>query len=911
MLKQILVAAFIASMSVAQPVAAQVFDPLPQDKNFGNIEAGPVVVGDYAYVLTLTGGDQQKENLLWRVDKSGEMKLAAQMPNQVFDAGFLPDHDSISFKSLQVRDGKILIKARSMILSYDPTRERLGLYQGDIRGCTSKDNAICLESIDGKAYQFKRTDNERFNGFHTSFQPDSALVLLHDDWHNLRVYKIGADNKSQLLYTIANPPAELAAGSVISFSEHSLLWKREQDGRIQPDDNLIKLYHFGTNKLQSIALNSVPARPGQSGRFAAIYDLSTRQYLLSLSYDHAFCTAETRQHAIEASVLFRIAESVESVQKVTGLPHGPGAGAKPFHFHGDIAWLWSSEHQRVTTSGGTHSYCFPDSFLLKSATIPQYVEAGKNKSKTQVSELAQTDAQSFVAFNNKLFLLRQSRSTATNTQLYLVDPSTGQSRLSQDLGPWAYRFLPLREQLYLFSANDKKLLRYDKTTQKFVAVNVRVPIDERVQDTAHLWLHGQSLLDVYYSDAKQSYVLMRYQLQDGQLSEQNVGTVRSLFETPDGRLYLLTTQNTSQLLELDAAKGELRTVVDFPAGFVPNYVGSYQQQLLFSAYLFEAPWIAAPFGFSVDVMTGQLQQQKALGALVLASQTYGVEAAFVVGNDLLLERKALHTCSMCEPGEPFTRFVKLFSANLTAEGLQTEFAAFTAMGARVSPLSVLNNKPVLLNVNGELENDKLGLAVQGLKSKSVATLPWADQLIVIGNQPGLIKHKQSKPVFEAFMPEEIALASSVILKKTFYAAVIKPDGQLEVRLIALPNRSPVASADQAATDNRTAVTVDVLKNDVDPDEDQLVIVSADAKNGQAVITTEGQLRYSAKADFIGEDVVIYRIQDTDKAEVSAELRINVTAAPVVKPDPIAETKSSGGALHWIWFIGLVLLRRKA
>ena len=76
------------------------------------------------------------------------------------------------------------------------------------------------------------------------------------------------------------------------------------------------------------------------------------------------------------------------------------------------------------------------------------------------------------------------------------------------------------------------------------------------------------------------------------------------------------------------------------------------------------------------------------------------------------------------------------------------------------------------------------------------------------------------------------------------------------------NQPPVATDDSAATLQRSAVTIDVLANDVDPDGDLLSIISAtNGANGNVTINPDGSLTYAPKGKFTGTDWFEYRVSD--------------------------------------------------
>ncbi len=124
------------------------------------------------------------------------------------------------------------------------------------------------------------------------------------------------------------------------------------------------------------------------------------------------------------------------------------------------------------------------------------------------------------------------------------------------------------------------------------------------------------------------------------------------------------------------------------------------------------------------------------------------------------------------------------------------------------------------------------------------------------------------------------------------------------------NTAPVAVNDSASTDDRTAITINVLVNDQDIDKDALTVISATAQQGTVRIEADNQLRYTPKAGFSGTDQLSYRIRDSKGGEAGAVVTVTVKAYQNV----VVENKSSGGSSGGWMLLGLAVLagwRRRA
>ncbi|EGM76015.1 putative Ig domain-containing protein,BNR/Asp-box repeat protein [Rheinheimera sp. A13L] len=115
------------------------------------------------------------------------------------------------------------------------------------------------------------------------------------------------------------------------------------------------------------------------------------------------------------------------------------------------------------------------------------------------------------------------------------------------------------------------------------------------------------------------------------------------------------------------------------------------------------------------------------------------------------------------------------------------------------------------------------------------------------------------------------------------SAIVDPGG---VAVELNGNNLPVAVADQASTRLDTAVEVNVLANDTDPDGDTLTVNQAVGSFGTVTILDDQQLNYMPNPDFIGTDIVIYSITDGKGGTASSELVVSVVGnvAPVAVND---------------------------
>ena len=95
-------------------------------------------------------------------------------------------------------------------------------------------------------------------------------------------------------------------------------------------------------------------------------------------------------------------------------------------------------------------------------------------------------------------------------------------------------------------------------------------------------------------------------------------------------------------------------------------------------------------------------------------------------------------------------------------------------------------------------------------------------------------------------------------------------------MVSPVNDAPVAANDTASTIMGVGLDIDVLGNDVDVDGDRLSVTGTpSALNGTVTINGDGTLRYTPNADFTGDDVITYTVQDILGASDAATVTVNV------------------------------------
>ncbi|EOX4826007.1 Ig-like domain-containing protein [Vibrio alginolyticus] len=127
-------------------------------------------------------------------------------------------------------------------------------------------------------------------------------------------------------------------------------------------------------------------------------------------------------------------------------------------------------------------------------------------------------------------------------------------------------------------------------------------------------------------------------------------------------------------------------------------------------------------------------------------------------------------------------------------------------------------------------------------------------------------------------------------------------GSAKVTVNVVNSQNPNAVDDNITTDDRTPVTVYVLANDTDPDNDTLKLVSVQAQYGQAVMNADQSVTYTPTSGFEGNDVLTYIIQDSQGLQDAGKVIVTVKLVRDVKVE-----NTSAGSLGGIVLMLLILL----
>ena len=117
---------------------------------------------------------------------------------------------------------------------------------------------------------------------------------------------------------------------------------------------------------------------------------------------------------------------------------------------------------------------------------------------------------------------------------------------------------------------------------------------------------------------------------------------------------------------------------------------------------------------------------------------------------------------------------------------------------------------------------------------------------------------------------------------------------VEISMTEKPNTAPVAADDAASTMDGVAVTISVLANDTDPDDNPLTVysVNTDGTTGEVEIDDGSQtLTYTPPLGFTGTDTFAYTVSDGRGGSDTGQVTVTVSRRPNYEPVAVDDTSS--------------------
>ncbi len=132
--------------------------------------------------------------------------------------------------------------------------------------------------------------------------------------------------------------------------------------------------------------------------------------------------------------------------------------------------------------------------------------------------------------------------------------------------------------------------------------------------------------------------------------------------------------------------------------------------------------------------------------------------------------------------------------------------------------------------------------------------------------------------------------------------VISNVATVNIVVIALPNRSPIAQNDIISTPKGTAVAVNVLANDVDSDGTldaaSVIVVAQPASGAVAVNPATGAITYTPNLNFVGSDSFTYTVKD-NLGTVSNVATVSVTTTGTSETLTVTTAEFTRASNTWV------------
>jgi len=127
--------------------------------------------------------------------------------------------------------------------------------------------------------------------------------------------------------------------------------------------------------------------------------------------------------------------------------------------------------------------------------------------------------------------------------------------------------------------------------------------------------------------------------------------------------------------------------------------------------------------------------------------------------------------------------------------------------------------------------------------------------------------------------------------------------QAKLTLSITPNMAPLVINEQSQLNQGESVRLNLLANDSDPENDHLTLISVD---DLAVSFNEtGQAIFSAEADYFGQKVIEYTVEDSAGNQVIGQWQVTVIQVHEVT----ARTTGGGSLGHLLLFLWLISVIR--
>jgi len=166
--------------------------------------------------------------------------------------------------------------------------------------------------------------------------------------------------------------------------------------------------------------------------------------------------------------------------------------------------------------------------------------------------------------------------------------------------------------------------------------------------------------------------------------------------------------------------------------------------------------------------------------------------------------------------------------------------------------------------------------ISALRMPSNGSVSWSrDGSVIYTPHAGFVGVDR----FEYTIIDQNGVSDSAMVTISIIDTLIDTNSSSENKGDVLIDNSVTALSDSANTAHNTAVSIPVLNNDYDSQNDDFSIsdFNASTANGGIIVQIGNQLLYTPKANYSGTDIFSYEITDSKGAKSSASVKVTVLA----------------------------------
>ncbi|UTP73024.1 tandem-95 repeat protein [Alteromonas sp. LMIT006] len=201
-------------------------------------------------------------------------------------------------------------------------------------------------------------------------------------------------------------------------------------------------------------------------------------------------------------------------------------------------------------------------------------------------------------------------------------------------------------------------------------------------------------------------------------------------------------------------------------------------------------------------------------------------------------------------------------------------------------------EPVVLTVSGFTETTTQEDIPVQISIEDFTTNIQATGMVILSGANYTVSDSTITPSanFNGTLAVNVQLSAGDVLADVFVANIT----------VDPVNDAPVVNDETRSTTSGTAISINVLTNDTDVDNDTLSVTSIDYSGTGSATLDNNIISYTSAASFTGTETITYVVTDGTE-DVTGTITITVTAPPVSPP---SSGGGGGGSMHWLLLLGL-------